>query len=206
MENGHLLRRCPLRIRCEAVGRLPTPEDGFTLIELVVGIVIMSILMSTAIMSYSGIKRNARDNAMRSAAYRVEESFAVFNRMYPWGALNNVGSVKGDELRLRLGAGGKTATGSGSTALTTPMGDSLLRSWPQNPYASANTPIRIRGYGYPATCTSTACSPPSCPTVLPAGDIAICRYGSNGEYWRLRYFGRDKTGSDILLGERVHGP
>jgi len=51
-----------------AIRRRRDPEQGFSLIELIIVIVILGILVAIAIPIYNNIQNNAKDNALKTAA------------------------------------------------------------------------------------------------------------------------------------------
>ena len=59
-----MLRRCI---------RLVEREDGFTLVELMVVVVILSVLMLMATSTFSGVKKRAQDSAARQTAAKALE-------------------------------------------------------------------------------------------------------------------------------------
>lgn len=177
-------------------------QEGVTIPELVIGMVIVIILSSVVMAGFSKVKRNARDGAMRVAAAKVDASFVVFNRMYPvFGVATDPLSHPTDELITRIGSAGIVASGTAATGYFTPMGDELLKTWPDNPYTGmTDTKVRIRGYA------GTVADP--CPTAaapLAAGQIAICRDAANPGGWTLLYFGKNASGQNVLLGTRKNG-
>jgi prepilin-type N-terminal cleavage/methylation domain-containing protein len=54
-------------------GRLAAREDGFTLVELMVVVTILSVLMLMATSTFSGVKSRAQDSAARQTAAKALE-------------------------------------------------------------------------------------------------------------------------------------
>lgn len=134
-------------------------ESGFTVIELLVVAIIISIIFASLIVVMRSSRVGARNAAMKAAAGTIDAGFADFVRIYP-----PVGGMA-DPLLTRTPSGAWTNNYSAvNQGLKDETDSQLVKDWPSNPYGNGG--VRVFRQGPTANCTLPAPRP---------GDIAICR-------------------------------
>lgn len=121
------------------------PDDGFTIVELLIVIVVIGVLASVTIISYRGIQTKARDSQRKvdvSTIRKALDLYYIDNGSYPGGF-----SMCSSGCKIN-NAWSSTSDGSW-TNLATYLVPKYISRLPQDPSASATTnPAITGGYNY----------------------------------------------------------
>lgn len=176
----------PRRIDTDAShARARTGERGFTLTELLVVMLILSILLTAAWMGIQGARTASRAHAMTGTASTVAQAASAFNRMRP----PIQGNTPPDPLMS-----GTTFTPTQSEAaggLYSITGERLLDPWPVDPYTG--NPVTIRRQA-------------ACPASVAVGQVVICRVGGTSRStFRVLGGAKDKDGNAYVVFNKTFG-
>ena len=72
-------------------------EKGFSLLEMLIAIMIMGLLTSIVVPSYTKIQRNAKENILKSIGYNIQmalESYYITHGDYPHGSLLTISQLE----------------------------------------------------------------------------------------------------------------
>jgi len=143
-------------------------EEGFTLVEIIVALIIMATLMAVFVSVFHGARRDMKNNAMIAAAQQVDTALKEFERMWPVTASMSTPGSFDDELLTRASASGSVWTSNPANrqqALADDAGNLLLREWPRSPYTDSGVRVVV-------SATSTDCDASNS---RPPGTIYVCR-------------------------------
>lgn len=117
---------------------------GFTIVELLIVIVVVSILVSIVVVNYNGMQQRARDAKLTDAADKVADAiqlFVVGRGHFPRGGSGST-AVIGSNQECADGTNGWFATGTyGATGCT--VEDTLIASGYLSGSFSANLPPNV---------------------------------------------------------------
>ncbi len=162
-------------------------EQGFTLIELCIVLIIISALSLLLFTAMTSAKVASRNEAMKAAAASVDQALGAFNRIYP-----RVGASD-PFVQRDSGAAWTGNTGSPTTGMADETGAWILQKWPDNPYAPGG--VTVRRYATAAPCAAMG---------VP-GEVRACRTALGGMTYQVRAYGRSKDGSTIEVYRATHG-
>ena len=161
-------------------------EAGFTLIEILIVLIIISVLLVAAWVAMQSARVASRNDAMKSAASSIDQAVSAYNRMYP--------PVGGSADRL-LAAPNPWNSSNQNTALVDETGEPLLNNWPANPWGTNGVVVtRYLAVG-------------SCASGQP-GEVKVCRLNpaTDGRLsYEIRAWGKDSNGNPKLLYNTQHG-
>jgi type IV pilus assembly protein PilA len=139
--------------------RLGRRQEGFTLIEMLITMVVISIMAAIAIPVYLGQRQRAKEAGVKVGLHTIQVAIVTYaadhNDAYPSAEeVNPAGlgelasasdsadaAILADKAPAALAAAKKTADATAETAaaaeLVAPTVESYSTSWPKNPWTSA---------------------------------------------------------------------
>lgn len=164
-------------------------EQGFTLLELLIVLIIISILVAAVWVAMRSAQVAARNDSMKAAAATIDTAIGTFNRMYP-----PIGGVA-DPLMPGATTGSNPWRGSSTRGLYDETGERLIAVWPADPFRSNAT---VEVWRYPGA-TSCANGRP--------GQVKVCRLPlSEGRLtYEIRAWGKDGNGATRQVYYARHG-
>lgn len=115
---------------------------GFTIVELLVVIVVVAILATITVVSYSGVQQRARDSQREQDIKTIVQALELYrikNGRYPAGKCTGTCVING----------GWSNTNDGSWAnLEAALVPTYLASMPVDPKVSTGNPLSASQYGY----------------------------------------------------------
>ena len=96
-------------------------QQGFTIVELLIVIVVIGILAALVITTFTGIQQQARDTERQTdinAIHSQLEAYYAQNGYYPGDAEITVGNLQGLDPEALIAPGGNTAPGTAASTTT----------------------------------------------------------------------------------------
>lgn len=156
-------------------------EDGFSLLELLIVMVVVALLMAIAVPTFLSQKATARQQAMIGAAEQVAAGLGRMNEDFP--AINGtdplVYAAHASARRSTVCSSGNPLCKATDQGLFTRSGSPAVKAWPDSPYGGRVVLQRVRRGG-------------SCDVSMPPGTVGVCRVGIDG--FRVVAWGRTRDG------------
>ena len=169
-----------------------TGEQGFTLIEMIIVLLIVLSLVGMLAMSTRGNDQRARQQAMSTVANEVFTAAVAFNAEFPRIGANDplINFSQRTTVRRSLSPAGTSMPTAESKeqdlGLFTKTGQPYFRATPASPYGGQLKLLRGA----------------TCPTTGQIGYTYICRAGAGV---RVTAWGRGKDGKPLLVFDEVGG-
>lgn len=168
-------------------------EEGFTLIEVLIVLVIIGILVTAAWVALQAAKEQSKIDAMKTAAATIDNGFGSFNRIYP-----PVGADPFGQLPTNMTANQRAGTpfpNATTKYLQDESMEPLIAEWPKNPYGTGG--VRVTAYTSPVPCTQMG---------VP-GEVRVCRMGgANGaQTYTVVGYAKDRSGATFRAYTASHG-
>jgi prepilin-type N-terminal cleavage/methylation domain-containing protein len=170
-------------------------EGGFSMIELIMVVLIVSVLMAIVIATAGGSQAVSRQKAMRSVAEQVQQAAVAFNSDFPRvGAADPlVGFAARTQIRQRLDTTGAAMPGAESAesdlGFFTQTGAPFFRNVPESPYGGRVQVVRAN----------------VCPAAGAANTVYVCRPAARPSAVRVTAWGRSRSGAPLLVFDAVSG-
>jgi prepilin-type N-terminal cleavage/methylation domain-containing protein len=170
-------------------------EGGFTMIEMLIVLIIISILVAAAWKAMVGAKVATRVEAMETATAQIDSAFGTFNRMYPPIGADPFQQLQASSTPMTANPTPGQAPPANRRYLADETNEPLMNAWPKNPYSTGG--VRVFVYTSPAQCAG----------IGQPGDIRVCRMGgANGaQTYTITGYAKDKTGASVVVYTASHG-